>query len=833
MKQFKKMLFYILSFFIPIFLLLIISFFNDFFPFGDYSLNVYDGSMQHPGFLNYFKEVLLGNNSLFYSFKGALGYNFFATFIYYLASPLNIFSIFFKIEYLTIFYSILVYIKIGLCGLTCFLLLNYFNKRKQNIIFSTIYALIGYNLVYFSNYMWIDCVIMTPLVILGIEKLINDNKKLFYVISLTLCILFNFYIGFMVVIFSAIYFIYKVYSTKVDKNKIKSYIILTLLSGFICSIFIVPVFFELLNGKASLYNNNAQTDYFNASLDFIHTFYKSTVGSYNIHDISYGSPNVYCTLFVISLVFLFFFNRNINRREKAIVLIIISFYLLSFSFNLIDYAWHFFQRPIWFPNRYSFTFSLFLILIAFKSFNNLKTIVFNKKLIVSFIALLIVFIISFILNKAYEEKTTLFFAIFSLLLLSLYILMFTYKTNNNKVIYIVILFVMIELLLNSFYTFKNINFVNTTDYKIQEATSFQRDLDIIKEKEKGFYKIEFNDTTIHNNGALYNYNGINFFNSLRNSKVMYFLENILGMLIVDDCRITFESFNPLTNTLLGIKYFEGNTKEDYYKAISNNNRVIYENNLTIPLAFLSSNTDEVELKGNDYINNYEKIYNSFIKEKQNFIEDFKIELNNIEAKNNYYYKIKDKANITYSKTLDSSGWIIFNTKEDFRTFAPIIYKNGKQLEIDYDKKTTFYFNEGDYIRIIFNIDREKIETNKIKVSFLNYEKFNKIVKEINENKVDINDYKKDNNLIFKVNTNENTQLKTFIPYDKGWKVYVDGEKVETKKMFDTFISVDLEKGKHEIEFIFIPRGLILGSVVTCLSIILLIIYLKKSNRKLV
>ena len=50
--------------------------------------------------------------------------------------------------------------------------------------------------------------------------------------------------------------------------------------------------------------------------------------------------------------------------------------------------------------------------------------------------------------------------------------------------------------------------------------------------------------------------------------------------------------------------------------------------------------------------------------------------------------------------------------------------------------------------------------------------------------------------------------------------------------FDTFISIPLDKGSHVIEFKFIPRGLILGSIISCLSIITLIIYLKKSKKKL-
>ena len=69
------------------------------------------------------------------------------------------------------------------------------------------YAFIGYNLAYFINIMWFDAVLLLPIVVLGIEQL--KNKKYYtYIIALTLSIISNFYIGFSVCIFSALYMLY-------------------------------------------------------------------------------------------------------------------------------------------------------------------------------------------------------------------------------------------------------------------------------------------------------------------------------------------------------------------------------------------------------------------------------------------------------------------------------------------------------------------------------------------------------------------------------------------------------------------------------------------------
>lgn len=826
MEKLKKVLFYLLSFIVPVAIFLIASTINDLFPFGSNTLAVYDGSTQHPGFLNYFKEVLYGNNSCFYSFKGALGYNFFATFIYYLSSPLNLFSVFIKTEHLTIFYSILVYIKIGLCGVTSLCLLNYFNKKKTNILFSTCYALMAYNLVYYSNYMWIDSVIMCPLVILGLEKLLNENKKVFYCVTLSLSIIFNFYIGYMITIFCIIYFIYKYISNKLNKKVIKDFIILTVLSGLLCAFMLLPVFLELLNGKATLYSEPSQTNYFEGSLDFITAFYRSTIGSYNIKDISWGPPNIYCSMLVVTLVFLFFFNKNINKREKIITLSIIGFYLLGFSFNLIDYAWHFMQQPIWFPNRYTFTFSLFLILIAFKSYNNIEYLKLNKKLIISFIILFIVYLISFCINEVYLNKITQLFSIFSILLMLQYTAILIY--TKYKYTFLIIMFLILELLINSFYTLKNIDFNNSVSYKIEESKSFIKDLNIIKQKEQGFYRIEFNNTPTHNNGALFNYNGINYFNSLRNSNVLNFLEHKLGVTVIDNARITFNSFNPMLNTLFGIKYFEGKLKEDFYDKISDNNRVIYKNNLTLPLMF-TTNSKDVNISDNDYINNYEKIFNFLANKDVNFINEFDKELTALKETKNYYVSTGQDSSIIQTKKLDHDGWIIFNTQKDFRAYKPKIYRNEKLIEVDYEKLTPYFFKKGDHIKIIFEINQHKIKKNALNAYFLDYYKFKTVVDIINSKEAKLIDYKKDDYLKTKVSLKENSTLVSTIPYEDGWKIYVDGKKVSKKKVFNTFMGVDLKKGTYIVEFKFIPSGLILGIIISFISLMLLIIYIIKNK----
>ncbi len=117
-----------------------------------------------------------------------LGGSYFGTWAYYTASPLSLIVLLFDnanlpdaIYYLTI-------IKLGLCGFTFSLFIKYghlhLNDRIVIVVSSVLYALMSYNIVYSMCLMWLDGVIMLPIVILGADSIIDQNKSKLFDISL-------------------------------------------------------------------------------------------------------------------------------------------------------------------------------------------------------------------------------------------------------------------------------------------------------------------------------------------------------------------------------------------------------------------------------------------------------------------------------------------------------------------------------------------------------------------------------------------------------------------------------------------------------------------------
>ena len=55
--------------------------------------------------------------------------------------------------------------------------------------------------------MWLDCILLAPLVILGLERLVYENKFMLYTVTLGMAILSNYYIAIMLCLFMVLYFI--------------------------------------------------------------------------------------------------------------------------------------------------------------------------------------------------------------------------------------------------------------------------------------------------------------------------------------------------------------------------------------------------------------------------------------------------------------------------------------------------------------------------------------------------------------------------------------------------------------------------------------------------
>ena len=112
------------------------------------------------------------------------------------------------------------------------------------------------------------------------------------------------------------------------------------------------------------------------------------------------------------------------------------------------------------------------------------------------------------------------------------------------------------------------------------------------------------------------------------------------------------------------------------------------------------------------------------------------------------------------------------------------------------------------------LDKESFETgyNQLKKDSLNVTKFEETVIEGT------------------VNASDDGILYTSINYDKGWSVYIDGEKVSEDKIYDigngALLGVEIAKGEHTIKLKYTPQGLVEGCVISVVALLMLLIICK-------
>ena len=114
------------SFLIPLLIALIVCMDHEVFPFGDRCILHVDMYHQYCPFFTEFMNKLKAGDSLLYSWSIGLGADFVSLYAYYLASPLNWLIVFCPKGYVIEFMTLLVLLKIALCGLT----FGYFLKSK-------------------------------------------------------------------------------------------------------------------------------------------------------------------------------------------------------------------------------------------------------------------------------------------------------------------------------------------------------------------------------------------------------------------------------------------------------------------------------------------------------------------------------------------------------------------------------------------------------------------------------------------------------------------------------------------------------------------------------
>ncbi len=856
-EKIKKVVLYLLAFLLPLFLLIGIFIYMKVYPFGENTYLPADAFSQYVNFLQYFKNIFTEGESIIYSLSKSIGGEMYGLFAYYIISPYNFLTLFFQKGNMTFVFDIILILKLASCSLT---FMYYLNRRRKarfsNLIFSIMYALSGYVIAYGFNIMWLDAVILLPLVVSGIDDLIKKKKCILYIVALTLTLITNYYIGFMVCIFSLLYYIYKTLignlkNKKLILKKTGIFIIASICAALITAIILVPVFIGLQSGRADFSFSSMN---FDKNFELEKLISKFFTNSFNFEEIQNNSmPPIFCGILANILVLAYFINGKIKIKEKIFSLLFIAIFIISFYIEGANILWSMGNIPAWYIYRYAFCFTFIYIILAKKSFVNAqKGMKIWKWFIIAIIFIgLAVFALN--LETGFENenaiKLDILLGILFIILLALTkikfkdngkkIKLFLSKYYTKTIIIIIFLLTTANLVYNATYSLDTIRKENeSVDQNAYAVLNnvYARINNNLKEYDKGLYRIDSKGKITENDALNFGYNGITYFGSTYSEKSHLFLEK-LGYTKYH-VNIKCDGDNTKTaDMLLGIKYVivppgrktYKNYKTAYEEIYIENNVKIYENPYTLSLGYAVNK--EIFNVNMDNKNTFE-LQNEILKSATGIDED--VYIKHVGEIENTNQKLEEGGKVVYEFKVQNTGniylYLLANAQNGFK-----VNINGEEIWI----YATFLNNGmisigpreiGETIKVEI-VPTKKMQINEIYLYYENEEILQKHYEVLNQTQVDLERINNEK-YIGKINCDSDKTILFTIPNDKGWKIKVDGKEAQIKETLGALMLVEVEKGEHEITLEYTLPGLKLGIILTSLGVIIFacIIVMSKKNK---
>lgn len=529
--------------------------FRHVYPFGNASLLTVDMGQQYIDFYAYFRDTVTTGNfgQLLYGWNKALGGDMTGTWAYYLLSPFNFLLLLFPKTQLDLAVTVMTLTKYAAAGGA---MAVYLRGRKVHggllPAFSTAYALSGWFIANQLNLMWFDSVICLPLVALGIDRL-GTRRWRSFAIWLTVAIITNYYIGFMVCLFSCCYFLYGIlrdWPTRPERlRRLWRFTRAGVLAAGSSAVVLLPTVYQILRSKGTYTVNQIHARIEYNPLDLLSKLFS---GAFNFDQMPEGFPNIFVGALATLGVLIFLANRRLPRRERLGGLLVLTFLILSAMFEPLDLLWHGMQFPVWYPYRFSFVLSFFFIVLAVRGVQSLPTgIALWPMLALTAITVGTTAYVWVHLDRFNFLSTTslTLSAIYALLVI---MILSAASPQRRAAGWLLALIAVIDLSTNAALALNQISYVSHSDYHTYTET-LRAGVDAVKKRDDGTYRIGKTILRTKNDAMQIGYMGQDQFNSMFEPSIPQFYA-ALGQ-PEGDGFVTYANGTLVTDALLDTKYW--------------------------------------------------------------------------------------------------------------------------------------------------------------------------------------------------------------------------------------------------------------------------------------
>ena len=842
----------LLSFLLTAGLLAVLYAVSGFAPFGDSaSLAWQDANNQYLDLFLLYKRLLSGSAGLSYSFSKMLGGTNVALFAYYLASPLNLLLAFFPTDRILVFFDLLILLKLSLASASCALFLGLrfpgsctagAGRRHYVVLLSACYALSQYAVSQCSNVMWLDGLILLPLILLGVWAVVNGGPLWRLSVPAALAILFNWYTAGISCLFSAGWFVVEaVLSDQVFAGERKTAFsaflraalryVFAMLLGVLAA---AALFFPAVAAMAS--NEKGQLHWY-----YLRVFsFRASVWSI-IESSVYGGIctderlSLFCGALPLVGTLALFTKKNCFR-EKAVAAVVLLFLILMFCWIPLYSLFNLLADPTSFFCRFSFVQIFALVFCAGLTLLGTpaeeKAVPWLPGLLYAGLLILV-----FLLDP-YENPLHVYLTAGMIVLMSLS-LQGDLRGRKGFCV-LTCLLVLLDLGWNTWLFFQA-NHREDGQMTLAYIRNQQGMIDSLRAHDPGAYRISqlknrgtgaLRRSAVYDEAQAYGFWSIVEYTSTVDDRQLTFLENG-GYRNIGNMMSVVNTSVLGTDSVLGVRYvlsdypIHGLTEEP--GLFSFDGKRVYRNPFALPLAFLTDTAEPEELVYEDPFQYQNDLYSALLGESTALYRPLSFERTLIGEPTD-----KDRVQV-YTLALPEGNLAVYGNFPWKMADGPILDLNGRK-QIAYAGWLTpsaFYVptDPGDSSAAVSMHGNATLEEGEEQFYALDLDALRSVTDRLKAREVNDAVFE-DGHVTVTAEAGEGDSLFLSVPVNQGWTVLVNGVPVEPECFADLFYLVPLSAGENRVELRYQVPGLRLGLLTSAAALLLLtVVTVLPSRRK--
>lgn len=824
------------------------------YPFGEESVMIIDMHHQYSSFFSLIREKITSFESLSYSDSVGMGAGLIPLIAYYLCSPYNIIALIFPRENLTEAIALIEVLKIASAGATFAIFCRGVFKKNDygTVAVSAAYAMSAYFIAYSWNVMWLDCLVLLPLIVYGLEKVLNSKNPLLYCITLGLAITTNYYIGYMICIFLVLWFFMRLFQENDQYNglvpgkkavawlkKLARFAWTSAVGGMLSMWILIPT-------AISLSATSGADDEFarevTSNFDFWDIFSRTLYGN-TPTERGDNLPNIYCSILAVFAIAIFIFCRKIRLRTRVSYTWLLGMLVILLANNWTNFAFHGFHFPNDLPYRQAFLISFVMLAMAVQALDKINELssedVFKASVLVA--AMLV-------LEQKFGRGDSQYTIVwYSLGFLVAYAGIIGLKTSGELkkkglTLALTAAVVFVEVSTNSVHMINQLNenevFTNRADF-VYDYDVNKAAVSKVEEINTDGSRMEILPRKTCNDNALYDYPGLTVFAS-SNAESTTTLMGSLGYAINGVNSYIYNSYVPLVDSVLNLKYVAfdhdigTHAQLKYVDSVTDgygNYRYIYKNTLALSRGF-AVNNDIVYWDPNDL--NPFSVQDKFLEYGADCEPVYDLLPLTASATSNMSVEFSDSY---FYAELQGDGTGSFTAThtitEEAQTYVYVDCRAASGISVSVGSSSWGVTTYEPYIidlgklsvgtEVHVDITSEISCSGNIFIAKMNTDNLSTAIETLGKSQWNITEYD-DGYFKGDISVDDNCTMFTSIPYNDGWSVYVDGKKADIVKIGDAMLGVQLTAGRHTVEMKYHTDGFPLGMTMTVIAVLVLILW---------